>query len=107
MAEVTLFSGEPITRGDAVQLNLTLNTDGAATDVTGDTLTASFYFKGREVLSDKAVTLVTPASGIVRISLTGANTLTFPEGEITFDVKAATLVRHWGPGRFMVRRGLT
>ncbi len=107
MAEVTLWNGDPITQGDAAQANLTLNTDGAATDVTGDTLTASFYFNGREVLSDHAVTLVTPASGIVRISLTGTDTGAFPAGEITFDVKAATLVRHWGPGRFTVRRALT
>lgn len=107
MSTVTLYNGDPVTQGDELEFNLTLNSDGAATNLTGETCTASFYFNGREVLADKAVTLVTPASGIVRIALTHSDTLNFPPGEITFDVKAAIANRHFGPGRFMVRRALT
>jgi len=107
MAEVTLWNGDSITQGDAVQANLTLNTDGAATDLTGDTLTCSLTHNGNEVVADHSVTLVTPASGIVRLALTNTDTASLPAGEIKGDIKAATLQRHFGPFRFTVRRAIT
>lgn len=109
MSTVTLYNGEPVTAGDDLQLNLTLNTDGAATNVTGWTCTATFYQNGKKVIADHAVSLTTAASGIVRVSITAAEN-TFAAGEVTFDIKGVSgggTVRHFGPGRFTVRRSLT
>lgn len=109
MATSVMYDNQPITVGNDFQVNATLLTDGAPTDVTSATLTASFWVAGTKLITAHAVTIVTAASGIVRISVTAAENV-LVQGTCVFDIKCAFsggVVRHFGPGQFTVRTALT
>lgn len=110
--------GEVVTAGDEYVITITLSKDGVAPDVTGGTVTASIFYGDREILADVSLALTTPASGIVTLTLTEAQTaqLATPPAHRPLetrkhlaDVKAVVsgVTTHYGPFKMLVRRALT
>lgn len=110
-----------VVAGDDYAYVLTLTKGGATYDVTGATVTCSIRERGSssDIVADHAITLTTPASGIVTLTLTDGETATLsqsPDGdhltavEHVADVKVVesggTVVR-CGPFTFNVRRPIT
>lgn len=66
-----------ITQGDTLPtLDATLARNGTAEDVTGATVTLYYRLRAGGLVLSKAATLVTPASGIVRVTFATTDTAT-------------------------------
>ena len=95
--------------GDDFQINATLYTDNAPTDITGATVTATFQVDGVAKITGHAVTIVSGTAGTVQIQVSAAENV-LVAGTCTFDIKVvflSTQVRHFGPGQFTVRAAIT
>ncbi len=113
--------GEIIVGGDTYTFTVTLTKDGSTYDLTGFTVTCSIRpANSREnVITDHAVTLTTPSSGIVTLTLTSTETakLAGPVKRDTTKVvvnlgdfkvdEGSSVITHCGPFSFEVRGAIT
>ena len=115
MARVLVNSGEPLTAGNDWVFTITLQRNTVAVDVTGGTVTTSLWRWSpgppTEEIADHAVTLTTPGSGIVTLTITDTENANLKEGTYRGDVKvvySGGTVEHFGEYyELKVRRPLT
>ena len=76
----------PRYQGEAVDLVLTCTASGAPIDLTGATVVARIGVRGNETIKSPAVTLTTPASGVITVALAATDTQLSP-GAYTLEVR--------------------
>lgn len=111
MANATILADE-YTIGDDWVFTLTLTRSGSAVNVSSATITSSIWRLSdeTEVLADRSVTLTTPASGIVTLTLADTVTDALVEGTYKGDVKVVysdLTEEHFGPYFFEARAAYT
>ena len=113
--------GETIVAGNDYAFTITLTKDGSTYNVTSATVTCSIKEEGgsSDLIADHAVTLTTPASGIVTLTLLDTETILLAQPDATDSLRSIThladikvvesggAIVHCGPFSFPVRRAIT
>lgn len=74
-------------RGDTFELNMTLENQGIAIDLTGWTIASQVRAGDDSLVDDLTVTITDAAAGQVTVSATAAETEQWPTGQLDWDIE--------------------
>ena len=112
---------QAVVAGDDYAVQGTITSNGTTLNLTGYTVTCSIYDErdtANALQSGHSVTLTTPASGIVTLTLTAAQSATLHSSPLAFDegvfhiadfkcVAGGGAIVHSDPWRLVVRKAIT